>query len=90
MENNDLIAPWLGATDQMINVCVRSLGESMHDGMQVASGRVVRAMVDLGKTVRSSKWGLRWLGTDVGGQRQKRLNVCEVIRNPEVEEGRRV
>ena len=36
MADNDRIVPWLGATDQTINVCVRSLGESMHDGMQVA------------------------------------------------------
>ena len=36
MEDNDRIAPWLGATDQTIDVYVRSLGELMHDGMQVA------------------------------------------------------
>ena len=59
------------------------------------SGWVVRAMVDVGKTARSSKWALRWFyGQDLsngwGSQRGKRSNVCVVIRNSEVKEGRRV
>jgi len=30
------------------------------DARRDSSGRVVRVMVDLGKSLGSSKWGLRW------------------------------
>ena len=56
----------------------------------------MRAMVDLGKTVRSSKRGLRWfyrtkgLSNGWGRSAREKINVCEVIGNSEVKEGRRV